>query len=906
MDTTPLEPYFQYWGKIAKKDQDTSKRIHLLPYHCLDVAAVGHALLEANPRLLERLSSSLGMEEDDTRALLVFFFALHDMGKFSESFQQLDEEVLGLLQKKKSRRVYAHRHDSLGFKFWNDRLGAAVAALECFPVTDKARRRLAEYLDPLARSVFAHHGLPVSVEDIDLAEEFSEADVDAASRFIQDVADLFAGRPIRLPDDLRGFYKNLRDQSWLLAGFVVTCDWIGSNSAFFSLRDKARPLVEYWPVACHQATEAVRAAGILPETVEPFRGMGALFPALKDEEPSPLQRLVMDCPMPGGPQLWIIEDITGSGKTEAAVILAHRLMQQGADGFFVGLPTMATANAMYERLASVYRNLFSPDSCPSIVLSHGKRHLMEGFFSSIMEMDSQHKEEYAEGDAEASAACSQWIADNRKKAFLAHAGIGTIDQALLAVLPSKYHTLRLFGLATKVLIVDEVHACDAYMAELLKALLQFQASLGGSAILLSATIPHQMRQDFTKAFLRGCKSDADPTHGEAFPMVTSVSAEKIDAYAVEARSDLHRSIAVTLVSDPELILQEIQDASESGATVCWVRNTVADAIEAYEALQRDTSIPDEKLMLFHARFAMGHRLNREADVLARFGKKTKADCRKGSVLVATQVVEQSLDLDFDFMVSDLAPIDLIIQRAGRVHRHRRSFRGNRPDPVLWVFSPDVTDSPGPDWYSGFLFGASCVYPDHGMLWRTARLLDAYRGWTMPGDARHLIEGVYNDECAEPIPEGLMGKHGKAEGENYASRSQGRTNVLDMGKGYGGDPGPLFNDTRAPTRLGEPSITFRLAQRSGSVVSPLCDAIHHRWALSEIQVRESQIAFSAENDEDKALAASTMADKGKWSEIIILEPQDQGTWTGSALNKGGDLVKVTYRMATGLHIHKGRE
>src|SRR5262249_9039299 len=154
--------------------------------------------------------------------------------------------------------------------------------------------------------------------------------------------------------------------------------------------------------------------------------------------------------------LAIIEDVTGSGKSEAALIFAARLLSGGrADGLYFALPTMATANAMYDRLAASYRRLFADGSTPSLVLAHGKRRLHNGFADSILESEERQPQPY---DEDAVAACAMWIADDRRKAFLAHVGIGTVDQALLGVLPSRHQSLRLWGLSDRVLVIDEAHA----------------------------------------------------------------------------------------------------------------------------------------------------------------------------------------------------------------------------------------------------------------------------------------------------------------------------------------------------------------------------------------------------------------------------------------------------------------
>ena len=216
-------------------------------------------------------------------------------------------------------------------------------------------------------------------------------------------------------------------------------------------------------------------------------------------------------PLNSKPQLFILEDVTGAGKTEAALVLTHRLLSAGlADGLYVALPTMATANAMYQRLGEVYRRFYENSALPSLILAHGARDLSDAFRKSVMlseneAADLNYEDGHKEQDQELSATayCNAWLADNRKTALLAVVCVFTLYQALLAVLPARHQSLRLLGLGRKVLLVDEVHAYDSYMQRLLDALLEMHARQGGSVILLSATLPQTMREKLVAAFHRG-------------------------------------------------------------------------------------------------------------------------------------------------------------------------------------------------------------------------------------------------------------------------------------------------------------------------------------------------------------------------------------------------------------------
>ena len=413
--------------------------------------------------------------------------------------------------------------------------------------------------------------------------------------------------------------------------------------------------------------------------------------------------------LPDGPFVAFVEDVTGGGKTEAALILAHRLLAaRCARGLYLALPTMATANAMYERLAACYRRLFADSETPSLALAHGSARLHKGFRASFEGVADPgrafEREEDTETERDSSgAACAAWLADDRRKTFLADVGVGTIDQAFLAVLPAKYQSLRLLGLSERVLIVDEAHAYDAYMGRELQRLLEFQAALGGSVIVLSATLPRAVRQDLANAFVKGLGAPKRELKSDGYPVVAVVAAGGADEVAKEPRPDLRRTIEVERLPDEAAALGQIAEAAQAGAAVAWVRNTVDDAFEGVERL-RSAGIHAQ---LFHARFAMGDRLAIEREIVGRFGKG-KPPSRAG-VLVATQVIEQSLDLDFDLLISDLAPVDLLLQRAGRLWRHPERIRPI-PGPRLLVVSPDPTAKVRGDWYAAAFPRAAWVLP----------------------------------------------------------------------------------------------------------------------------------------------------------------------------------------------------
>ncbi|MBW8003231.1 MAG: CRISPR-associated helicase Cas3' [Planctomycetes bacterium] len=910
--------YLKYWGKA--NEVESGIEYHPLAYHCLDVAAVGYEFLKHNHEFKKHLSTLLKLDEINATASITFFLAIHDCGKFSEGFQNLIPELFKVLRGNTSNRGYAVHHDSLGFLLWQDKIWDYVWKENWFNLDyfENDFRRCRGIFDYWSAAFSGHHGLPPKTDRVEgsricIQNHFSNEDEEAALLFIREIMELFIANTPPVHTAIEEMLLGIKQASWLLAGLAVLSDWLGSNNEYFQYCAEVMPLSEYWEKkALVQAELALLESGILSVSSSPFKGISHLFPSIRI--PSGLQELTDSLDLYDTPQLFIIEDLTGSGKTEASLVLADRLMNKGlAGGIFLALPTMATSNAMYERISEVYKKFFAEPGSASLVLAHSARNLSEAFKRSILFTDGKKemKNDLSFYSEEGSAQCTYWLADNRKKAFLAHVGVGTIDQALLAILPSKHQSLRLLGLSRKVLIIDEVHAYDSYMNMLLRNLIRFHASLGGSAILLSATLPFNTRSDLIKSFYKGTGDDGENPSCLDYPLLTQVSRHAIFENPVEARNDLRRRINVEFLPDFDTAAEQILEMSSRQKCICWLRNTVYDACLAYEHLCG--LLPEDSILLFHARFAMGDRLEIEDKVLKVFGKTGGSKERKGKVLIATQVVEQSLDLDFDEIITDLAPIDLLIQRAGRLHRHARDIEGNlylegdymdqRGVPCLRVFSPPVIEDPDEDWYKKVFPKASFVYPNHGRLWLTAKLLHEKAGWVQPDDARSLIEGVYGDE-GPAIPDKLVVLEDKAWAESMAARSLARVNHLDFENGYFPTPGQWLEDTQTPTRLGQISTAVRLAKWDGQKLTPWAEAEANAWSLSEVSVTR-KIKSEYEGKDELSLAVrkakQLMPDKGKWSVVLPLVEKGDGLWQGKLRDESGDFLDVEYSKKKGFHF-----
>lgn len=776
--------YYHYWGKAHAKGG--AVECHLLPYHSLDVAAVGWLLLSPDRPLTQRLALQLSLKPEQLRNVLVFWLGLHDIGKFSRAFQGLFQPTSDVrLVPPAAQYAYTERHDRLGAVVWEEKY---LDWLEDGTLQWPASLNMAEFkvlnaaLPVLTAPFFGHHGQPVDAGKIDVemffcCDEHAD-DIEATRQFIADWASVVPPRwPIEQLFSEQWVYA-LQTLSWSIAGWATLSDWLGSNQDHFPYLQEELPLADYWQIALDNAESALQKSGFnkVSEPL-PYAGMVDWF-GKQSITPTPLQQAAEAVELTDGPQLFILEDVTGSGKTEAACILTQRLLAAGhGEGLYFALPTMATSNAMYSRLGNLHRRFYTAESSPSFVLAHGARDLNDDFIAAVAAPQPTDLD-YTASELSATSHCNQWLADSRKKALLAEVGVGTIDQALMAILPFRHQSMRLYGLARKVLVIDEVHAYDNYMQTLLSQLLAYHARQGGSAILLTATLPHAMRSALMAAWQTGLGQPATKPQKDDFPLLTHVSEGQPLELPLGSRKEVSRSVQVAWLSEEEQAIEAVLTAVEAGECIAWVRNTVDDAIRAFEAIAARHPDP-ERCLLFHSRFAMVDRQRIESQVIEHLGKDSTPEIRKGQVLISTQVFQESLDCDVDVMISDIAPIDLLIQRAGRLQRHQR---GERCLPRLLVLAPPWADDPDEHWLKRTLPGTQAVYHDTSLSWLTQRVLCRLEAIRMPEEARDLIESVYG-AVSDDIPDALQAARYEQKGMQKTAGSMANFNALNLEEGY---------------------------------------------------------------------------------------------------------------------------
>jgi len=889
-----MEIVYSYWGKASEDSY------HLLVYHCLDVAAVGKLWLEQSPVFVKRASKASGLSKQAFTEWFLFFLALHDLGKFDLRFQNLRKDLLLKLQDKETTVTYSPRHDQRGFEFWDKSLFETLAD-SLF--ADLKKTPLKNYFEIFALATLGHHGTPPRKENYNV--KIPSVIIDFSSSLIGLFVSLESIEEVKSIIDLAKVERKelvhfLKHISWQLAGLTTLCDWIASGDKAFSFETEEISLSEYFENSCGKAREALKRAEVVSTSIASQNGMNHLFP--KFTEPTPLQMFCDSVDVTGDPQLWVLEDVAGAGKTEAALTLASRILGEGGStGCFVALPTMATSNAMYERMADVYHLLYEKDTKPTLSLSHGSRHLSETFSNSykldnLNDLPQSGKLFDVDSD-EGKAHCSQWLADSSKKALLSDVGVGTVDQVLMAGLPVRYQSLRAFGMAQKVLIIDEVHAFDAYMLRLLENVITAQASFGGSVILLSATLPLSVRVKFCDAFSKGLGIENESLQKEdIFPLVTSVTSNGISEEGVATRSTVAREVGISFCEDTDTVYALIKKSVDEGKCVCWIRNTISDVTESFTELKNRGV---EKLDMFHSRFTLKDRLDIEKRVLARFGKNSTKVERSEQVLVASQVVEQSLDLDFDVIISDLAPVDLLIQRAGRLHRHQR---GKRDNPIFYVHVPKDTDEPTARWFSDSFPKAAYVYKDVALLWRTKEILKQQKRLKMPEEARLLIESVYG-EGGDPTLDVFLTAEDSAWADMLNQKSLADFNRLNFEQGYSrvsSDMDKWESEEKVSTRLSDPSNKLYLCRWVNGVIVPIHQEDKYSWDLSSLSLRAYSLASIEYSDEITASIEELQKQKRfQYNSLFVVFEEDDFRLIGK--NEKGNEVLVRYSFDEGLAV-----
>ena len=509
----------------------------------------------------------------------------------------------------------------------------------------------------------------------------------------------------------------------LLLGLTILSDWIASSDPFAQ--------AENWGEHLHEQTVQrtrafLRDSGLERQDLFSVAGFPSVWRNIPREGMRPLQQAVESLfeESEESISLVLLEAPMGEGKTEAGMYAALKMAKQwGKDGFYMALPTAATSNQMVERMRAL---LAMHDAEKPVRLLHAMAWLVD---------EEQPNPEQIQTEDEAVA--RKWL-EPLRRGLLSPYAVGTVDQAMMSVLMIKYGVLRLLGLAGKVLVIDELHAYDVYMSSILTCLMQWCKALEIPVVLLSATLPPAKKQQMLEAFT-DARADA------CYPAVTAVTASGKLIERHVSKTIMRRKLRIKccgILHEPVKIAEKAMELTQNGGCLCVMLNTVKQAQAVYRELKQQC---DASVILFHAQFPAKRRDEIETRCLRMFGKD-KGERPQKAVLVATQVCEQSLDLDFDIMMTAIAPIDLILQRAGREQRHEGTARPEHlSQPILYVMIPSIEQ----DIPSERRYGEDGVVYPPSLLAQSEYLLTERQEIRIPEEIQQLVADGYDESKAPP-------------------------------------------------------------------------------------------------------------------------------------------------------------
>ncbi len=739
--------------------------------HLIEVGAVAQTLLNNSvffPILLE-LCKRASLSKDQATALVGYLAAVHDIGKIHPSFVGN-----GAIPKVKKYLEDNQLHYNVDH-FRHEKYGAYRLKTIWEEKKRFKNKRLVRSLAAVIR--YHHQGKCGETGRMSLVNE-------AIWKVLQEEYEELLFHLFKLPEDLNITHMDAFCMS--LLGVLVAADWIASGEEFASTPTD----LDIDKIVCN----AVRMTNefIIKNQLVHREAFGAvssftdLWDFIPREGMRPLQREAERAfeDLSEKPLAVIVEAPMGEGKTEAAMYMATQLAKRWhKEGFYIALPTAATSNQMYSRINSMLDHLQLKKS----KLMHAMAWLVD--YSSSNNFAGESAQD-----------AKLWTAPMRR-GLISPFAVGTVDQAMMSVMRTKYGVLRLSGLEQKVLIIDELHSYDAYMSAIIEMLLKWCAVLHIPVIMLSATLPAVKKQAFA-----GCYSNNITIMQKGmYPAITFLYEDRPLKQVAVCGS--HQQINIKINNEPwlgnlaALVCSVRERIYKYGGCYCIIRNTVKEAQDTYVALKRE--IPDIPMFLFHARFSAERRQELERKCIECFGSKKDKRPEK-LILVATQVVEQSLDLDFDYLITDICPVDLLLQRAGRLWRHEEIPRPDGIEPQLTVLNPADND-----------YGASgLVYAD-AVLDRTRDVIKDKKVMFLPDDIPDMVEQVYDEE---KLNNAGLEKWIKYKTDENLKQSAATIQILDEPDEkrfyYSESDDIFFSDDEekflsVKTRLGEPNVKLAL-------------------------------------------------------------------------------------------------
>lgn len=738
MAASPSPQLHSLW---AKSRNDGEAR-HPLLWHLLDVAAMAEVMWSSYASEAFRRQFQLAFALStpaQAKGWFAWLAAVHDLGKVSPFFQG---QVARLAAQASEQGLEVG-----GRELAHEDIGAAL--LRDYLLSCGVARPVAI---SWASAANIAHGTVLSGPQISHAAAKSKTrEYGNYAAAVSDVISLVR-EVVGATEDLGGAVEAQTTLLAEAAGIIKAADWIASDDKGFPYCDESMDAHEYMKRARRHATKAMWSKWLLgwrmPSTSLSFVEQFGI------ETPRPVQveadALARDLPLAS---ITIIEAPMGVGKTEAALAMAHQFARKGATGLFFALPTQATARTMHARVAMWLKRTGLSSKDP--ILNAGDWRIKPP-------ADLDHVDQFSSPDEDgqdpvARTEPSYWFR-GAHRALLAKVGVGTVDQILLSAQPVRYGVVRWAGLAGRVVIFDEVHAYDAFMNVLFERALQWLARMGCPVIILSATLPAQTRQKMVTAYrsgLLGHEDDTPVTSATSYPSITTGTVDGITTTHPAGPPDHPVRVEHLLVgeNDPatEISKEVVRRASGNVGVVGVICNTVARAVEIARTLR--LSLPEAEVEVLHARFTARDRARQTGKVLHIAGEDgLTARHQRLRIIVATQVIEQSIDIDLDWLITEIAPIDLVLQRAGRLHRWGKTKRPEwARDPLLTVCSPAHDTEGLPD-----LSQTSYIYnlKMPGVMlasWAALRGLDEV---IIPADLPRLVEQVYGGHTPSLSADGV--------------------------------------------------------------------------------------------------------------------------------------------------------
>lgn len=608
------------WAKTAPKKS--------LINHMLETGIVAKCLTDTNGiyhPVLNRLAEITGCGSDTLLTKIVFICAIHDIGKIHPIFQGRDEETLEMLKHEGLNQV------SFDTRFRHEQYGANI--FDRLSVEDVDIKNS----DIISQIIRMHHQKEQKKNsDIDIIK-IDDKEKAKKWRHIQNEIYDYIKNVFQF-DNLNLINKNISKSELFVVqnailGIMITADWIASNSYVFD-NQQYENVDEFFESRKIQALKFLNNAGMIRQQIPVMQDFRSAF----GFNGRPVQNDVEKIVHKNDIKCMLIESDCGSGKTEAALYAAAVLgNRSGLSGIYMGLPTGVSAEAIQNRV-------------DKFLTLHGMQNTKLYTSKSMLLREPDKK--------------PVWT-DMSRQRLLAASAVGTVDQVMTAARLVRFESVRMDGLASKVLIIDEIHAYDAYMLAVIKDLLKICEELGVPVIMLSATLPIS-----TKSDLLGVLGDGNIELHNGYPMISYVTKDGKIHEHVSHQYMPDKKISCELLpilNDNDKIARYAVDAVKDGGCECVIMNTVADAICVYDKIKKNKK-DDCKIILYHSRMTINARDEKSREILAMCGKdRTKRPERV--IIVGTQVLEQSLDIDVDYMITAICPIDLLFQRIGRYHRH---------------------------------------------------------------------------------------------------------------------------------------------------------------------------------------------------------------------------------------------